>query len=51
MFSEDLIRTITDDRERSIADELRRRLVTRPGTRGQPERWVRQPKRGRPHSG
>jgi hypothetical protein len=34
MLSQDLIRTLVDDRERAIADHLRRRLVKR-------ERWIR----------
>ena len=46
MFSQDLIRTINEDRERSIAQELRRRSVSR----GRPERWVRPPKRTGPQS-
>jgi hypothetical protein len=40
MFSPELIQAIAEDRERSIADELRRRAVTR--TR--PVRWVRPPR-------
>jgi len=39
MLSQDLIRALTDDRERAVADHLRRRLVKR-----QPSiRWVRRP--------
>ena len=44
MFSPELIRTIAEDRERSIAEELRRRAVTR----GRPARWVRPPRRSGP---
>lgn len=46
MFSQDLIRAINDDRERSIVEELRRRSVSR----GRQERWVRPPKQTRPQA-
>jgi hypothetical protein len=46
MFSQDLIRAIVEERERSIAAELRRRAFGRE----RPVRWVRPPRRPRPEA-
>jgi hypothetical protein len=41
VFNPDLIRALVDDRERAVAAELRRRLLTEE----RPARWVRRPAR------